>query len=122
MSASTSWTPDHCQLRHPVFATFHNPLFRRAEGDNAAVMVIELGDKDAAIPLTLIQLAFGISAESNDGVMLRLITQSLDFVSCLRIGDPLPAEIVTGQASWQPDATHLRISNAAAMATGELAE
>jgi hypothetical protein len=112
MSASTSWTPDHCQLRHPVFATFHNPLFRRAEGDNAAVMVIELGDKDAAIPLTLIQLAFGISAESNDGVMLRLITQSLDFVSCLRIGDPLPAEIVTGQASWQPDATHLRISNA----------
>jgi hypothetical protein len=112
MSASTSWTPDHCQLRHPVFATFRNPLFRRAESDNAAVMVIELGDKDAAIPLTLIQLAFGISAESSDGVMLGLITQSLDFVSCLRIGDPLPAEIVTGQASWQPDATHLRISNA----------
>jgi hypothetical protein len=112
MSASTSWTPDHCQLRHPVFATFRNPLFRRAEGDNAAVMVIELGDNDVAIPLTLIQRAFGISAESNDGVVLGLITESLDFVSCLRIGDPLPAEIVTGQASWQPDETHLRISNA----------
>src|ERR1700678_3149391 len=109
MSASTSWTPDHCQLRHPVFATFRNPLFRRAEGDNAAVMVIELGDKDAAIPLTAMQLAFGISAESSYVVMLRLISRSLDFVSCLRIGDQLPAKILTGQASWQPDATHLRI-------------
>jgi hypothetical protein len=112
MSASTSWTPDHCQLRHPVFATFRNPLFRGAEGDNAPVMVIELGDKDATLLLTAMQREFGISAESNDGVMLRLITQSLDFVSCLRIGDPLPAEILTGQASWQPEATYLRISNA----------
>ena len=105
-------TPDTCHLQHRVFATFCAPLFRRAEGDNAPVMVIELGDKDAAIPLRAMRREFDISEESEDGVMLGLIAKSLDFVSCLRIGDPLPEEVVTGQASWEPDHAHLRMANA----------
>jgi hypothetical protein len=30
----------------------------------------------------------------------------------LQIGDALPAEVLTGQASWEPDAVHLQIAQA----------
>jgi hypothetical protein len=109
---SVTLSPGICQLRHRVFARFRDPLFRRAEGDNAPVMVIELGDRDAAILLTAMQREFNIRDDSDDGMMLSLIARSLDFVSCLRIGDALPAEVLTGNASWEPDEAHLRISSA----------
>jgi hypothetical protein len=48
--------------------------------------------------------------------MLGLITEALDFVAGLHLGDPLPSEVLTGRASWQPGqrfqqaaATKLRI-------------
>jgi hypothetical protein len=44
--------------------------------------------------------------------MLELIAQSLDFVACLRPGDALPAEVLSGAASWEPDEMHLKIANA----------
>src|SRR3546814_12661090 len=34
--------------------------------------------------------------------MLNTIARSLDFVRGLRIGDPIPKEVLTGDASWQP--------------------
>ncbi len=35
---------------------------------------------------------------------------SLDFVSALRLGDALPSEILTGEASWSPDPIHFQIA------------
>jgi hypothetical protein len=94
--------PDHCNLRHPLFTSLANPLFRHAESDNAPVMVVMLGDREAAIPLRSLQHEFGITDDSDDGRMLELIAQSLDFVACLRPGDALPAEVLSGAASWDP--------------------
>ena len=48
----------------------------------------------------------------DDGRMLDLIAQSLDFIGGLRIGDPLPPEVLSGEASWEPDELHLQIANA----------
>jgi hypothetical protein len=110
--AATSLSPDHCILTHRVFTSFGDPFFRRAETDGAPVMVVQLGDKEAAIPLRSLQREFAIPDESDDGRMLGLIAQSLDFIAGLRIGDPLPAEVLSGQASWEPDAVHLQIANA----------
>ncbi len=103
---------EHCTLSHRVFAMFGQPLFRRAETDGMPVMVVELGEKQAAIPLRALQREFAIADESDDGRMLALVAQSLDFVTGLRIGDPLPAEVLSGQASWEPDEIHLQIANA----------
>jgi len=103
---------DHCILQHRVFTSFGDPLFRRAETDGAPVMVVELGERQAAIPLRSLQREFGISDESDDGQMLGLIAQSLDFLTGLRIGDALPPEVLSGQASWEPDEVHLQIANA----------
>jgi hypothetical protein len=110
--ATTSSSPDHCCLVHRVFAMFGDPLFRRAESDGAPVMVVHMGDKEAAIPLTALKHEFGIKKASDDGRMLDLVVQSLDFVAGLRIGDALPPEVLSGEASWEPDDVHLQIANA----------
>jgi hypothetical protein len=113
MEAATALpVQDHCSLTHRVFAMFGDPLFRRAESDGAPVMVVHLGEKEAAIPLDSLQREFGIVDGSSDGQMLDLIAQSLDFIGALRIGDPLPPEVLSGEASWQPDEVHLQIANA----------
>ncbi|MEJ0017400.1 MAG: hypothetical protein WDN25_12695 [Acetobacteraceae bacterium] len=103
---------EQCILAHPLFKTFEDPLFRRAETDGAAVMVVKLGDKEAAIPLRSLQREFAIPDDSDDGRMLALIAQSLDFVTGLRLGDALPNEVLSGQASWEPDELHFQIAKA----------
>lgn len=103
---------DHCTLNHPVFTTLGDPLFRRAEADGAPVMVVKLGEREAAIPLRSLQREFSIPDGSDDGHMLALIAQSLDFVAGLHIGDLLPAEVLSGEASWEPDDLHLQIAKA----------
>ena len=40
--------------------------------------------------------------------MLALIAQALDFVAGLHIGDKLPTEVLSGEASWEPEEMHLR--------------
>jgi hypothetical protein len=110
--ATTTPSADHCCLVHRAFAMFGDPLFRRAESDGAPVMVVHMGDKEAALPLDAMKREFGIEAGSDDGRMLDLVVQALDFVAALRIGDPLPPEVLSGEASWEPDEVHLQIANA----------
>jgi hypothetical protein len=105
-------SPDHCALAHRVFMSFGAPLFRRSETDGEPVMVVQLGDKEAAIPLQSLQREFSIANDSDDGRMLELIAQSLDFIGALHIGDALPTEVLSGQASWEPDEMHLQIASA----------
>ena len=65
-------------------------------------MVVLLGEREAALPLRALQREFDIADESEDGRMLALIAASLDFVTSLRLGDALPAEVLSGEASWEP--------------------
>ncbi len=102
--------PTKCKLAHRLFAAFKDPLFRAAELDGTPVMVVQLGDKEAALPLISLQREFGIPDDSPDGRMVALIAQSLDFVAGLRLDDPLPNEVLTGEASWKPDPVHLQIA------------
>jgi hypothetical protein len=103
---------DHCRLKHRLFNRFGDPLFRRAETDGTPVMVVMLGEREAALPLRALQREFDITDESEDGSMLALIAASLDFVTSLRLGDALPAEVLSGEASWEPSPQHLRLANA----------
>jgi hypothetical protein len=108
---SPSNQPTSCVLTHRGFALLGSPLFRRAETDNTPVMVVTLGDRQVALPLRSLQREFAIADEAPDGRMLGLIAEALEFVSVLRIGDPLPREVCTGEASWEPDAMHLALVN-----------
>ena len=101
-----------CVLSHRLFRALGEPLFRRADADGAPAMVVRLGEREAAIPLRALLREFGIDAESSDGRMVGLIAESLDFVSGLRLGDALPPEVLTGEASWQPGPEHLAAASA----------
>ena len=111
MDANTT-QEDRCSLQHRVFTLFGDPLFRRSETDGTPVMVVRLGDREAAIPLRSLQREFGIPDDSDDGRMLGLIAQSLDFVTGLHLGEALPAEVLSGAASWEPEPVHLEIAKA----------
>ena len=112
MAPSNPPPQDHCRLAHRLFSRFGDPLFRRAETDGTPVMVVLLGEREAALPLRALQREFEIQDESEDGRMLALIAASLDFVTSLRLGDALPAEVLSGEASWEPSAQHVRLAAA----------
>ena len=104
--------PDTIRLGHKVFGMFGTPLFQRAHTDQAPVMLVSMGEREVSMPLRSLAREFGITDDSADGCMLKLIAEALEYVSILRIGDPLPAEILTGAASWEPSAQDVRIANA----------
>ncbi|MDE2005989.1 MAG: hypothetical protein KGI51_05425 [Rhodospirillales bacterium] len=109
-AADPAANPTECRLDHRLFASFGPPLFRRSDIDGTPVMVVQLGEREAALPLGSLQREFGIAEGSEDGRMLARIAESLDFVSVLRPGDKLPSEVLTGEASWAPDPLHLEIA------------
>jgi hypothetical protein len=112
VSCAGDTAPDRCVLGHRMFCALGEPRFRHAETGDIPVMAFLLGDREAALPLASLQAEFGIDPQSADGAMLALIGAALDFVVGLRIGDPLPAEVLSGKASWQPDPLHLDLATA----------
>ena len=107
---SSDAAPDRCVLQHILFRLYTEAAFRPAEDDGVPVMVIAMGTAAAALPLKALQAEFRIEPGSPDGRMLAQIAQALDFVSELRLGDPLPMEVLGGGASWQPSAAHQRVA------------
>jgi hypothetical protein len=101
-----------CALAHPIFHVLAPVSFRRSTQDGAPVMIIPMGEREASVPLRALQREFGIEDDSADGRMLGLIAESLDFVAGLQPGDRLPAEVLTGQASWEPKPQHRALAAA----------
>ncbi len=98
--------PSVCALSHRGFAILGDVVFRRSDTDGVAVLAIPIGEREATMPLRSIQREFGIIDDCDDGRMLALIAESLDYVAGLRMGDPLPAEVTSGEASWEPKSQH----------------
>ena len=107
-----SAAPQACTLAHPGFAVLGEPVFRMAEDGKTPSVGFDLGGRDAVVPLVAIQREFGILDESPDGQVLALIAEALAFVTALRLGDPLPAEVLNGDASWEPEPRHLALAMA----------
>jgi hypothetical protein len=104
--------PGICRLEHPGFLTIGPPTFRRSDSDGQVVMTVALGTQQAVFPLGAMKRALGIIDDSPDGRMLALIGEALDFVNTLRLGEALPSEVVTGQASWSPGPRHYALASA----------
>ncbi len=111
MSAAAA-SPPCCTLKHPLFATLDNVCFRRSETGDLPVMSMLLGERWAALPLAALQAELAIAPDSPDGRMLALVAEALDFVTILRPGEALPAEVITGDASWSPDGLHFQLAAA----------
>lgn len=91
-------------LRHPVFSSFESAFFRISEAERKPVLVIPMDDREASLLVDSMMREFCISKSDEDGIMLGMVGCALEFVTGLRVGDWLPLEILTREASWVPDA------------------
>ncbi len=99
--------PDTVAFRHSFFSTFPDALFRRDAQGGEPVLVFELGDQKVMLPFDGFKREFSLTEATADAVMLNTVSRSLDYVSVLSLGDPVPAEVLTGNPSWAPDARHI---------------
>lgn len=90
-----------CKLTHPGFRLLGEPVFRLSEGSQVPSMVVQMEGQSAVLPLRSIAREFGLEADCEDGKMLKLIEEALDFVVAVKCGDTLPSEL-QGVASWDP--------------------
>ena len=104
--------PLTCQFEHHGFAALGAAVFRLTKGDRVAAVAVRLDSSDVVVPLRAIARLFGILPDSADGRMLHLVEQGLRFVPSISLGDPLPSEVLTGEASWDPAPHHKQIAAA----------
>ena len=89
----------------PLFAVAPEGYFHRSPAGDT-VFAMRLGEARVALSLTGIRKEYRIVPDSADGRMLGLIERALDFVTLLRPGDALPAELLTGEPSWNVGPRH----------------
>jgi hypothetical protein len=104
--------PTHCRFSHPGFAAFGKPVFRLTKDDRVAALTVSVDSGDVVVPLSSVARLFGIRPGSTDAQMLHYVEQSLRFLPSLQLGDKLPSEILTGEASWEPSVLHRQVASA----------
>jgi len=107
--AGTTAEPLRIHFEHTLFHKVDDIYFRIDEQSDDPVAVVTLGVETVILPLRGIMREFNLQ-DTPDGEMLELLAKSLKYVTALRMGDPVPSEILTREASWEPDARHKQIA------------
>ncbi|MBI5162702.1 MAG: hypothetical protein HY985_02235 [Magnetospirillum sp.] len=94
---------------HKFFQSFEDLYFRCAESGEP-VAVVKLASNDAVLSFDGIRREFMLADDSHDARMLAKVADGLRFVRGLRLGEPLPKEIITREASWDIQDRHRRIA------------
>lgn len=101
--------PDVIQFDHKFFQSFEDLYFRLTDFGEA-VAVLKLSANDAILSFDGIKREFMLADDSHDALMLNRVADGLQYVRGLRIGEKLPKEILTREASWDPTDRHIRIA------------
>jgi hypothetical protein len=103
----------------PTTVSFESALLRRLPGglfrrtaDGTAAYVLSINGIEYALPFNGLRREFGIAPGTRDDETLRLIEETLDYVSVLFPDEPLPGEVVDGTASWEPEPSHRQAATA----------
>ncbi len=99
------------QFQHSFFRTNADGHFRLDETSRRPVYVINLGDQAGIVSFPAIRQELLLENCGTDHAMLDAVSEALKFVRDIRIGDTLPSEVVSGEASWEPEARHRKIAN-----------
>ncbi|MEQ8347455.1 MAG: hypothetical protein RIB84_22915 [Sneathiellaceae bacterium] len=103
--------PTRVQFRHKFFNSVKGGLFRRSTADESPGFAVTLGENEVLLSFPGIRREFAIEEGSADAEMLDLVALALDFVVTVKLGDPLPREILTGEASWEVTDRHRTIAS-----------
>jgi len=109
-SANAPSDPVIVAFEHVFFHKVDDIYFRLDQATQQPVVVISLGGDRANLPLEGVRKEFSIDPDSPDGQMIALLSKSLKYVKGLRMGDPVPQEVLTGEASWDAKEKHRQIA------------
>jgi len=87
-------------FEHFFFRSVQNSYFKLLEDTGEAVMIMPLEEGDISLKLGGIKNELELGADDQDARMLDTISECLKYVRGIRVGDPVPSELLTGQASW----------------------
>ena len=99
------------RFHHPFFQTNADGYFHLDQADRRPVYVIKLGDQAGIVSLQSIRQELLLGGHEEDEAMLDAVGEALKFVDEVHMGDTLPSEIVTGEASWEPESRHRKIAD-----------
>lgn len=110
MSKSDESNVPKVTLSHWFFHKMDEIHFQLAVSDKEPTMVGRYSRNDVVLTLKGVIKEFNLGPETLDGQMLLHISDGLKYVKALRIGDPLPKEILTREASWSLSPRHKEIA------------
>ena len=112
MTDSPAAASDRTLIRfeHWFFHKMEDIVFHQAELGGEAMMTVKYAKNDVAMTFQGVMREFNIPSDGADGAMLDLVAKSLRYVKGLRIGDPIPKEVLTREASWTLSERHLMIA------------
>ncbi len=96
-------------FEHPFFTRMKDGVFHIHQQTGEPVMAVQISNNEALLPFPGLKREFSLGKE--DCAMLDLLAEGLKFVSGLRIGDALPKEILTGEATWELSPRHMVIAH-----------
>ncbi len=98
-------------FQHKIFAVSDDGHFRKSGTVEEPVYVMSFDGREMALPFPGLVIEFGIDPDSEDFRNLGLVEESLRYVQVIRPGDPIPKEVLTGEASWEISDAHRQIAH-----------
>lgn len=87
-------------FENPFFAKMEDVCFRVSPQTGEPVMAIHFDKAEMSLSLNGIRKELELAKDSADSKMLDQCAAALKYVKGLRLGDPLPREMTTREASW----------------------
>ena len=103
--------PTRIELEHWFFRKVDGVRFQLHQQTGQPGVTITMAKNEAFLTLNALKKEFDIGPATPDGLMLTRIADGLKYVKGLLIGDELPKEILTGEASWDPSPKHVAIAH-----------
>ena len=98
-------------FKNGFFTSIEGVYFKTGDDFDDPLMVMPLGSGEVSLKFRGIKKDLELDHDGPDFKMLDTVAQALKFVRGLKIGDPLPSEILTGRASWKVNARHKKLAN-----------
>jgi len=97
--------PTHFNFEHKIFAV-EGVRFALSKSDHEPILLLDVGEHEAAVTFDAILQEFNIAPGSPDGLLLEQVKSGLKYVKDIRPGDTIPQELLDGSASWSIDDSH----------------
>lgn len=103
--------PTTVDFNHAFFQKLDGLYFRLSDQTSEPVAMVKLGDTEVALTFRGVKKELKLEDDDPDSKMLDLVAEGLAFVKGLRPGDRLPRELITREASWEPNDRHRLIAH-----------